>query len=90
MRPLGDSFVMPRTYSESAAWYQNVLVAGWGVVTWGGADYTVFKPEIVDAATAKPAFPSYERLVLVLLGIDEFLLLRRVPAGWTAPAGAKG
>lgn len=89
MRPLGDSFVMPRTFSESAAWYQNVLAAGWCVVTWGGADYTVFEPEVVDAATAKPAFPSYERLFFVLLGIDEFLLLRRVPAGWTAPPGAK-
>ncbi len=25
MRPLGDSFVMPRTFGEDAAWYRNVL-----------------------------------------------------------------
>jgi hypothetical protein len=58
------------------------------VVTWGGADHTVFQPQIVDAATAKPAFPRYERLLLGLLGLDELLLLRRAPAGWRAGARA--
>ena len=62
IRPLGDAFVMPRTFSESAAWYQNVRAAGWATVTWDGANYTVFEPDVVDAATAKPAFPRYERL----------------------------
>jgi deazaflavin-dependent oxidoreductase (nitroreductase family) len=77
MRPLGDGFVMPRTLSEHAAWYQNVLAAGSAVVTWGGADHKVSEPEVIDAATARPAFPRYERFFFVLLGIDEFLLLRR-------------
>lgn len=88
MRPLGDSFVMPRTFGANAAWYHNVQAAGWAVVTWGGADHTVFQPQIVDAATAKPAFPRYERLLFALLGLDEFLLLRRAPAGWRADARA--
>ena len=88
MRPLGDSFVMPRTFGTNAAWYHNVRAAGWAVVTWGGADHTVFQPQVVDAATAKPAFPRYERLLLGLLGIEEFLLLRRAPAGWRADASA--
>jgi deazaflavin-dependent oxidoreductase (nitroreductase family) len=88
MRPLGDSFVMPRTFGANAAWYHNVRAAGGAVVTWGGADHTVFQPEVVDAATAKPAFPRYERRLLALLGIDEFLLLHRAPAGWQAGAGA--
>ena len=89
MRPLGDGFVMPRTFGRHAAWYQNVQAAGWCVVTWGGADHTVFQPQIVDAATAKPAFPRYERLLLGLLGIEEFLLLRRAPAGWRPSAATK-
>ena len=87
MRPLGDGFVMPRTLGEHAAWYQNVQAAGGAVVTWGGADHTLFEPEVIDAATAKPAFPRYERRLFALLGIDEFLLLRRTPTGW--PAGAR-
>ena len=90
MRPLGDSFVMPRTFGANAAWYHNVRAAGWAVVTWGGADHTVFQPQLVDAATAKPAFPRYERLLLGLLGIDEFLLLCRASAGSRTAARAGG
>lgn len=88
MRPLGDGFVMPRTFGKHAAWSQNVQAAGWAVVTWGGATHTVFQPQVVDAATAKPAFPRYERLLFALLGIDEFLLLHDAPAGWRADASA--
>jgi deazaflavin-dependent oxidoreductase (nitroreductase family) len=80
MRPLGEGFVMPRTLSEHSAWYQNVQAAGSAVVTWGGADHDLDRPEVVDAATAEVAFPRYERLLFRLLGIDEFLLLRRVAA----------
>ena len=87
IRPLGDGFAIPRTFGPSSAWSQNVAAAGWAVVTWGGADHTVLQPEVVAAATAMPAFPRYERLALRLLGIDEFLLLHRAPAGWRPAAG---
>ena len=85
MRPLGDTFVMPRTFSEDAAWYQNVQASGWCLIKWGGVEHTVFEPMIVDKATAKAAFPRYERVFFLVLGIDEFLMLRRTPAGWTPP-----
>ena len=81
MRPLGEGFVMPRTFGEHSAWYHNVQAAGGAVVTWGGADHTLYRPQLVDAATAMPAFPRYERRLLGLLGIDEFVLLHRAPAG---------
>ncbi len=87
MRPLGDGFAIPRTFGPYSAWYQNVAAAGWCTVTWGGADHTVLRPEVIGAATAMPAFPRYERLALRLLGIDEFLLLHRAPAGWHPAAG---
>ena len=76
MRPLGESFVMPRTFGEDAAWYQNVLAAGGCIVTYLGRDYTLVEPEIIDYATAAPAFPRYERVQLRLLGINEYLRLR--------------
>jgi deazaflavin-dependent oxidoreductase (nitroreductase family) len=82
MRPLGEGFVIPRTFGEHSAWYHNVRAAGGAVVTWGGADHSLFQPQLVDAATAMPAFPRYERRLLGLLGIDEFVLLHRAPAGW--------
>jgi deazaflavin-dependent oxidoreductase (nitroreductase family) len=76
MRPLGNSFIMPRTFGEDAAWHRNVLAAGGCVVTYRGRDYTLVDPEVIDYGTAAPAFPRYERLQLRLIGIDQYLRLR--------------
>jgi deazaflavin-dependent oxidoreductase (nitroreductase family) len=76
MRPLGNSFIMPRTFGEDAAWYRNVLAASGCVVTYRGRDYTLVDPEVIDYGTAAPAFPRYERLQLRLIGIDQYLRLR--------------
>ncbi len=84
MRPLGDGFVMPRTFGESAAWYLNVRAAGAGRVTYLGRDSTLVEPRVVDYATAAPAFPRYERLQFRLIGIREFLWLRRAAEGEAA------
>jgi deazaflavin-dependent oxidoreductase (nitroreductase family) len=85
MRPLGDSFVMPRTFSENAAWFLNVKAAGWCVVTYKGRDYTLIDPQVIDYAAAAPAFPGYELLQFRLVGITEYLRMRRAPAGWSLP-----
>ena len=79
MRPFGDGFVMPRTFGENAAWYRNVVAAGWCVVTYRGRDYELVQPEVIDYQAAAAAFPRYERLQFRLAGIDEFLRMRRAP-----------
>jgi EmrB/QacA subfamily drug resistance transporter/deazaflavin-dependent oxidoreductase (nitroreductase family) len=86
MRRLGDGFVIPRTFSDNAAWYQNIRAAGEGRVTYLGRHYRVVEPEVVDYATARPAFPRYELAQFRLLGINEYLRLRAVP-GLPAPRG---
>jgi deazaflavin-dependent oxidoreductase (nitroreductase family) len=83
MRPLGDGFIMPRTFGRDAAWYLNVKAAGWGVATYKGHDYTLIDPQVVDYATAAPAFPRYELLQFRLVGINEYLRLRQAPSGWS-------
>jgi deazaflavin-dependent oxidoreductase (nitroreductase family) len=79
MRPLGDGFVIPQTFSDNAAWYQNAKAAGGASVTYLGHSYQVVDPEVVGYATAKAAFPRYELLLFRLIGINEYLRLRRVP-----------
>jgi deazaflavin-dependent oxidoreductase (nitroreductase family) len=95
MRPMGDAFVMPLTFSEHAGWYRNVIAAGWCEVRYMGSTHTVFCPEVIDFTAASAAFPRYERLQFRLIGIDEFLHLRRTPEGWSqstpaAPRPAAG
>jgi deazaflavin-dependent oxidoreductase (nitroreductase family) len=80
MREYGDAFVMPRTFSAEAAWYQNVVAAGSCVVTYKGHDHVLVDPEVIDYATAAPAFPRYERLQFRLIGINEYVRMRRAPA----------
>ena len=79
MRPLGDGIVIPRTFSDNAAWYQNVKASGEARITYLGRNYRVVEPEVVDYATAKPAFPRYELAQFRLIGINEYLRLRVVP-----------
>jgi hypothetical protein len=86
MRPLGDSFVFPRTFGERAAWYRNVEAAGWCVVTYKGQDHMLVGPEVIDYATAAPAFPRYELLQFRLVGINEYLRLREAPASLSQQA----
>ena len=80
MRPVAGGFVMPRTFGEKAAWYENVRSAGSASVTYLGRDYEVVEPEVVDFATASRAFPRYERLQFRLIGITEFLRVRTARA----------
>src|SRR5260370_16567519 len=79
VRRRGDGFVIPRRCSENAAWYQNIKAAGEGRVKYLGRHYRVVEPEVVDYATARPAFPRYERAQFRLIGINEYLHLRAVP-----------
>src|SRR5712691_7063835 len=79
MRPLGNAFVMPRTFGKNAGWYLNVQALGRCVVTYKGRDYTLIDPEVVDYATAAPAFPRYELLQFRLVGINEYLRMRQAP-----------
>jgi hypothetical protein len=70
--------------SAVAHWYQNIRAAGWCVITYRGADHTVAGPMLVDRATARSAYPRYERLALRLIGIDEFVWLADAPTGSAA------
>ena len=83
MRPLGDTFVMPRTFGENAAWYLNVKAAGWCVVTYRGREYTLVEPQVIEYSAAAPAFPRYELLQFRLIGINEYLRMRQAPADWS-------
>ena len=81
MRRLGDSFVIPRTFSDNAAWYLNIRAAGGATAKYLGRTYQLVEPEVVDYATAKPAFPRYELLQFRLIGINEYLRLRIAGGG---------
>src|SRR2546426_1453011 len=79
MRPAPGGFVIPLTFSDHAAWYQNVLAAGRAVVTYGGRDHQVGEPDVIDFTAAAASFPRYERLQFQAIGITQFLRLTAAP-----------
>src|SRR5260370_16645405 len=59
MRRLGESFVMPLTFSENAGWYRKAKAAGWCVVSYQGHDHTEIDPTELDYAHPPPDFLTY-------------------------------
>ncbi len=79
-RKTADGFIIPLTFGKQADWFRNVQAAGSCVLRWKDTDYTLVEPEVVDWATARPAFYPLERVVLPVIGIEQFVQLRNAPA----------
>jgi deazaflavin-dependent oxidoreductase (nitroreductase family) len=76
-RPTADGFVIPLTFGVGADWYRNVQAAGACVIRWRGVEYPMLEPRVVDWPSARSAFSLIERVALPLLGITQFVRLRR-------------
>src|SRR2546425_8256124 len=75
-RRTADGFAIPLAFGETSDWCRNLIAAGGGVVRWGGREYPVTEPLIVDAERATAAFRSLERRALRALRIRRVLLVR--------------
>lgn len=78
-RPTPDGFVVPLPFGEQTDWFRNVQAAGECMIRWNGVEYHVVEPQLVDWATVRPVFHRLERMQVPLLGIRQFVLLRRSP-----------
>ena len=76
--PLLDSFVIALTYGESVDWYRNVLAAGRCTLHWHGREFTLGKPEPIDARSALQAFPPFFKMVLSTRGTMRFVQMKKL------------
>ena len=80
-RLTGDTFVIPLTFGNSSDWSRNVRAAGGCEIRLDGTDYRAVQPELADRDQAAPliraAFGPVERTMFRMLGIRQYLLLRR-------------
>ncbi|MEO7000879.1 MAG: nitroreductase family deazaflavin-dependent oxidoreductase [Ktedonobacterales bacterium] len=65
--PLGDTFVIAQTYGSDVDWYRNMLAASGGTLRYHKREYTLGKPEPIDAQTGLLAFPAYFKPILKLV-----------------------
>ncbi len=83
--PVPDGFVIPLGYGAAVDWYRNLKAAGECTLEWQGNTYTLGTPELVDAATALPAFPPLWRSQLRLYKINQFVKMMYVQPSLGSP-----
>ena len=80
-RLTGDTFVIPLTFGNQSDWSRNVRAAGGCEIQLDGTEYRAVEPELADRDQAAPvlraAFGPVERAMFRMLGIRQYLLLRR-------------
>jgi len=80
-RLTGDTFVIPLTFGNQSDWSRNVRAAGGCTIKLEGTEYRAVQPELADRDQVEPvvraAFGPVERAMFRMLGIRQYLLLRR-------------
>lgn len=74
--PSERGFVMALTYGPQVDWYRNILATGGCTVFWHRRIYAVGKPELIDAKTALPVFPTPFRQILRRIGLQDFVQVK--------------
>ncbi len=75
-----NGFIIALTYSSESEWVKNVLAAGGCELKTRGKKYQLSSPTVVHDPTRR-RFPILVRVVLKLVGADEFVKLSISPAG---------
>jgi deazaflavin-dependent oxidoreductase (nitroreductase family) len=71
-----NGFVIALTYSSQSEWVKNVLAAGGCELKTVGREYRVAAPRVVRDTTRR-RFPIPVRLILMLVGADEYMELSK-------------
>jgi deazaflavin-dependent oxidoreductase (nitroreductase family) len=71
--PLGDGFVIAVLYGAQSQWVRNVMAAGRFTLRTKGRGYLLERPEIIAAAQALPAFPSWLQRMMRSRGTQYFV-----------------
>lgn len=78
--PLEDYFVIALTYGESVDWYRNILAAGRCTLHWHGREFTLGKPEPIEARRALQAFPPLFKMALNTRRTMPFVQMKKIAA----------
>jgi deazaflavin-dependent oxidoreductase (nitroreductase family) len=72
----GNGFIVALTYSSESQWVKNVLAGGGCEIKTVGRKYQLSAPKVVYDPTRR-RFPFLVRLVLGLVGADEYMQLAK-------------
>ena len=79
--PLGDGFVIAVLYGTQSQWVRNVMAAGRFALRTKSREYSLGRPEIVPPTQALAAFPPWQRRMLRIRKIQDFVWAHHAEAG---------
>lgn len=71
--PTAVGFVIVLTYGPGVDWYRNVCASGWCRIQWHGQVYEIKKIEPLEPKTALTYLPLFFRVILRLVGFQNFV-----------------
>jgi deazaflavin-dependent oxidoreductase (nitroreductase family) len=78
--PVEGGFVIELTYGRKVDWLRNLQAAGQGSLRWHKREFTLQKPEFIDAESGWRALPGWTKPILRVSGEHEFVKLPSQPA----------
>ena len=78
--PVAGGFVIELSYGRKVDWLRNLQAAGQGRLRWHQREFTLLKPEFIDAESGWRALPGWTKLILRLSGEHEFVKIPSQPS----------
>lgn len=72
-RRVAGGFVVSLAFGAQVDWYRNLLAADSATIRWAGTEYDVRGPQRIDRDIALPAFNAFQRVAVILAGIDGYI-----------------
>lgn len=76
VEPVADGFIIPLPYGTDVDWCRNILAAGECTIQWRGKNYSVTKPELIDAEIAQTELSQMRQWIFRAFGVKNVLKVR--------------
>jgi deazaflavin-dependent oxidoreductase (nitroreductase family) len=76
--PAAGGFLIPLPFGDATQWLKNLRSADQAGLRYGGREFVIDHPELVDRETAGPDLPGWVRFAARRVGIEHFVRVRQV------------
>jgi deazaflavin-dependent oxidoreductase (nitroreductase family) len=76
VRPTPDGFLIPLPFGDATQWARNLFATGSGSIRFGGREYRIIEPQIVDHEVARLYLPGVLAFVTARLGLRQYVLVK--------------
>jgi len=71
-------FIIPLPFGDATQWAKNLFAAGGGSIRYGGREYRIGDPRVVELDVAGAHLHPVLRFVAARLGLRQYVLVRKI------------